>query len=102
MIQDSIRGGRYPIKENQKDFANIIEIKNRSNSDEIEQDREQIQIETRIGEIYVINNYLPGTQHLPGVIELDVLDSFNMLCRRAERANSGTSVTKIKKNKFLN
>jgi hypothetical protein len=28
---------------------------------------------------------VPNIQHLPGVIEMDVLDSFKMLCRRVAR-----------------
>jgi hypothetical protein len=28
---------------------------------------------------------MPNIQHLPGVIEMDVLDSYKMLCRRLER-----------------
>jgi hypothetical protein len=35
--------------------------------------------------LYTLNNYVPNIQHLPGVIETDVLDSFKMLCRRLER-----------------
>jgi hypothetical protein len=48
--------------------------------------------------LYTINNYLPTIQHLPGVIETDVLDSFRMLCRRSGRItddpkNNSKSIT---------
>jgi hypothetical protein len=33
----------------------------------------------------VLNNYIQSIQHLPGVIEIDALDSFKMLSRRVER-----------------
>lgn len=48
-----------------------------------------IKVETRIGDLYVANNYLPNIQYLPGVVELDVLDSFKMICRRIERLDQG-------------
>jgi hypothetical protein len=35
--------------------------------------------------LYIISNYLPNIEHLPGVIEVDVLDSFKILCRRLGR-----------------
>jgi hypothetical protein len=30
-------------------------------------------------------------QHLPGIIEIDALDSFKMLCRRLERIDKSIS-----------
>jgi hypothetical protein len=33
----------------------------------------------------VLNNYIQSIQHLPGVIEIDALDSFKMLSRRVGR-----------------
>jgi hypothetical protein len=30
-------------------------------------------------------------QHLPGIIEIDILDSFKMLCRRLERIEKSTN-----------
>jgi hypothetical protein len=32
-----------------------------------------------------MNNYIQSIQHLPGVIEIDALDSFKMLSRRVGR-----------------
>ncbi|HEX6293671.1 MAG TPA: hypothetical protein VFZ46_00825 [Nitrososphaeraceae archaeon] len=32
-----------------------------------------------------MNNYIQSIQHLPGVIEIDALDSFKMLSRRIGR-----------------
>ncbi|MGA7900814.1 MAG: hypothetical protein WCA39_18365, partial [Nitrososphaeraceae archaeon] len=49
-----------------------------------------IRIEVRMQDLYTLNNYLPNIQHLPGVIETDVLDSFRMLCRRLGRVTADT------------
>ncbi len=88
MIQDSIRSGRYPQEtEAQKRLAELLQVVNKSESDEL--DAPHIQIETRIKELYVLNNYVPNIEHLPGIIEQDVLDSFKMICRRADRIKSG-------------
>jgi hypothetical protein len=37
----------------------------------------------------VVSNYIPNIQHLPGVIELDVVDSFKMICRKLDRLDQG-------------
>ena len=83
MIEDSIHSGRYPLSDTQKRFANSVQVINRSDSDDLQS--HVIKIEARIEDLYIISNYVPNLQHLPGVIEQDVLDFFQMLCRRLER-----------------
>lgn len=83
MIEDSIHSGRYPLSDTQKRFANSVQVINRSDSDDLQS--HVIKIEVRIGDLYIISNYVPNLQHLPGVIEQDILDFFQMLCRRLER-----------------
>jgi hypothetical protein len=83
MVQDSIHSGKYPLEDNQRDLANSIQIINRSSSDDLKSS--DIKIEVRLQDLFVLNNYVPNIQHLPGIIEIDVLDSFKMLCRRLER-----------------
>jgi hypothetical protein len=75
MIEDSIHSGRYPM--------GLVQIINRSSSDDLKD--KDIKIEVRIRDLYVLNNYIQSIQHLPGVIEIDALDSFKMLSRRVER-----------------
>jgi hypothetical protein len=88
MIQDSVHSGRYPFEtEGQKKFAGLLEVTNKSDDDDM--GAPNIQIETRIKELYVLSNYVPNIEHLPGIIEQDVLESFKMLCRRLERIKSG-------------
>jgi hypothetical protein len=86
MIQDSIQSGKYPLEYQQKNFSESVKIINRSESEDLKSN--DIKIEVRIQNLYTINNYLPNIQHLPGVIEMDILDSFKMLCRRSERLSS--------------
>ncbi|HEY7226542.1 MAG TPA: hypothetical protein VH481_00250 [Nitrososphaeraceae archaeon] len=88
MIQDSICSGRYPLEDKQKNFLDSVKIINRSESEDLRSN--DIKIEVKIQNLYTINNYLPNIQHLPGVIEMDILDSFKMLCRRSERLSSDT------------
>jgi hypothetical protein len=38
-------------------------------------------------DLYIVSNYIPNIEHLPGIIEADVLDYFKILCRRLERMN---------------
>jgi hypothetical protein len=90
MVQDSIHSGKYPLEDNQRDLANSIQIINRSSSDDLKSS--DIKIEVRLQDLFVLNNYMPNIQHLPGIIEIDVLDSFKMLCRRLERIDK--SITK--------
>ena len=74
---------------------NLIQIYckviNRSDSDDLKSS--EIKIEVRIQGLYIISNYVPNIEHLPGVIEADVLDSFKILCRRLGRMtdNAGNS-----------
>ena len=89
MVQDSIHSGKYPLEDNQRDLAVSIEIINRSPLDDLKSD--DIKIEVRLQNLYVLNNYLSDMQHLPGIIEIDVLDSFKMLCRRLARINKSLS-----------
>lgn len=94
MIEDSVRSGRYPLQtETQKKMAGSLRVLNKSDHDDLEQER--IEVETRIGDLYVLNNYTRGIKHLPGVIELDVLDSFKMICRKLERTDSGMQIARL-------
>jgi hypothetical protein len=96
MIEDSIHSGKYPLQDKQqKHWTNLVEVINRSDSEDLKSS--DIKIEIRIQNLYTINNYVPNIQHLPGVIEIDVLDSVKMLCRRLERVvvdRSGSSYPK--------
>jgi hypothetical protein len=84
MIEDSIHSGIYPLsQESEKQMAGLVQIINRSSSDDLKD--KDIMIEVRIKDLYVLNNYIQSIQHLPGVIEIDALDSFRMLSRRAGR-----------------
>lgn len=88
MIEDSVRSGSYPLDTDaQKKLAGALQVANRSDSEDLK--GSDIRIETRVQELYVINNYIPNIQHLPGVIELDVVDSFKMICRKLERLDHG-------------
>jgi len=88
MIEDSVRSGSYPLdNDTQKKLAGALQVANRSGTEDLK--GSDIRIETRVQELYVINNYIPNIQHLPGVIELDVVDSFKMICRKLERLDHG-------------
>jgi hypothetical protein len=89
MVQDSIHSGKYPLENNQRGLANSIQIINRSSKDDLE--GSDIKIEVRLQDLFVLNNYVPNIQHLPGIIEIDILDSFKMLCRRLERIEKSTN-----------
>jgi hypothetical protein len=89
MVQDSIHSGKYPLENNQRGLANSIQIINRSSKDDLESS--DIKIEVRLQDLFVLNNYVPNIQHLPGIIEIDILDSFKMLCRRLERIEKSTN-----------
>jgi len=87
MIQESIQAGRYPLEnENQKKYAKFVKIVNRSDSEDLKSN--DIRIEVRIQDLFTLNNYVPNIEHLPGIIEMDILDSYKMLCRRTERVSS--------------
>ena len=83
MIEDSIHDGKYPLEDQQKRFSNSLQVINRSDSDDLKSS--DIKIEVRIQGLYIISNYFPNIEHLPGIIEVDVLDSFKILCRRLGR-----------------
>ena len=84
MIEESIHSGRYPLNQDiEKQTAGLVQIINRSSSEDLKD--KDIKIEVRLKDLYVLNNYIQGIQHLPGVIEIDALDSFKMLSRRVGR-----------------
>lgn len=86
MIQESIQAGRYPLEnENQKKYVKYVKIINRSDSEDLKSN--DIRIEVRIQDLFSLNNYVPNIEHLPGIIEMDILDSYKMLSRRAERVH---------------
>ena len=90
MIEDTIHSGRYPFDDKlQKHLAGFVKVINRSDSEDLK--TKDIKIEVRIQDLYTINNYFPNIQHLPGVIEIDVLDSFKMLCRRTGRVEKDSN-----------
>ena len=74
---------RFPMNQDEKQMAGLVQIINRSSSDDLKE--KDIRIEVRLKDLYVLNNYIQGIQHLPGVIEIDALDSFKMLSRRIGR-----------------
>jgi hypothetical protein len=87
MIEESIHAGKYPLEDQeQKKFAKLVKITNRSESDDLKSN--DIKIEVRIQNLFVLNNYVPDIEHLPGIIEMDILDSFKILCRRIGRISS--------------
>jgi len=88
MVQDSIHSGQYPLDDNQRDLANSIQVINRSSLDDLK--GQEIKIEVKLKDLYVLNNYVSDMRHLPGIIEIDVLDSFKMLCRRLERVDKSS------------
>lgn len=94
MIEDSVRSGRYPLDtEAQKKFAGQLQVINRSGTEDMKAG--DIRVETRVQDLYVVSNYVQGIQHLPGVIELDAIDSFKMLCRKLERLDSPAGLHQI-------
>jgi hypothetical protein len=72
-----------PFEDQQKRFANSMQVINRSDSDDL--NSSEIKIEVRIQGLYNFSNYVPNIEHLPGVIEVNVLDSFKILSRRLGR-----------------
>jgi len=83
LIEESIHSGKHPLdQEIEKQMASHVQVINRSSDDLKDED---INIEVRLKDLYVLNNYIQSIQHLPGVIETDALDSFKMLSRRQGR-----------------
>jgi hypothetical protein len=94
MVEESVKSGRYPLEtEAQKKFAGSLQVINKSGAEDLH--GSCIVIETRVHDLYVINNYVSNIQHLPGAIEVDVLDSFKMICRKLERLDSGVSLKRL-------
>lgn len=60
-------------------MAGLVQIINRSSSDDLKEKNIEIGKEVRLKDLYVLNNYIQSVQHLPGIIEVDALDSFKML-----------------------
>ena len=83
MIEHSIHNAKYPLGDQEQHLAKYVEVINESGSEDLK--NEDIKIKVRIENVYTINNYIPNIEHLPGIIEMDVLDSFKMLCRRNAR-----------------
>jgi hypothetical protein len=83
MIEDSIHNAKYPLGDQEQHLAKYVEVINESGSEDLK--NEDIKIKVRIENVYTINNYVPNMEHLPGIIEMDILDSFKMLCRRIAR-----------------
>ena len=84
MIEDSIRSGKYPLNQDEeKQMAGLVQVINRSSSDDLKE--KDIKIEVRLNDLYVLNNYIQSLSHLPGLIEVDALDSFKILSRRVGR-----------------
>ena len=75
-----------------KFMKKTFQVINRSDSDDLKSS--EIKIEVRMRGLYIISNYVPNIQHLPGIIEGDVLDYFKILCRRLERMNDDTNNAK--------
>ena len=101
MIEDTLHSGKYTFEnERQKFFSGSVEVINRSNSEDLK--HKDIKIEVRVQNLYTLNSYVPNIQHLAGVIESDVLDSFKMLCRRLERIKESNIDTTSKDISFNN
>ena len=98
MIEESFRSGKYPLtQESEKQKSQLVKVINRSDSEDMKGDN--IVIETRITDFFVMNNYVSEITHLPGMIEMDALDSFKMLSTRIDRVKNDLSNITIKKGK---
>ena len=96
MIEESFRLGKYPLtQDSEKQKSQLVKVINRSASEDMK--GENIVIETRISNFFVMNNYVSEITHLPGMIEMDTLDSFKMLSRRIDRVKNDLSNITIKK-----
>ena len=75
MIEDSIHSGRYPLNQGtEKQMAGPLQVINRSSSDDLKKEN-YIKIEVKLKDLYALNNYIQSIQHLPGIFEMDALDS---------------------------
>jgi len=98
MIEESFRSGKYPLtQESERQKSQLVKVINRSDSEDMKGDN--IIIETRISDFFVMNNYVSEITHLPGMIEMDTLDSFKMLSRRIDRVKNDLSNITIKNTK---
>ena len=98
MIEESFRSGKYPLtQESEKQKSQLVKVINRSASEDMKGGN--IVIETRISDFFVMNNYVSEITHLPGMIEMDAVDSFKMLSRRIDRVKNDLSNITIKKGK---
>jgi len=96
MIEESFHSEKYPLtQETEKQMSKLVKVINRSSSDDLKGDN--IIIETRINDFFVMNNYVSDITHLPGMIEMDALDSFKMLSRRMDRIKNDANNITIKK-----
>lgn len=96
MIEESFHSEKYPLtQETEKQMSKLVKVINRSSSEDLKGDN--IIIETRINDFFVMNNYVPDITHLPGMIEMDALDSFKMLSRRMDRIKNDANNITIKK-----
>ena len=96
MIEESFRSGKYPLtQESERQKSQLVKVINRSASEDMKGDN--IVIETRITDFFVMNNYVSEITHLPGMIEMDAVDSFKMLSRRIDRVKNDLSNITIKK-----
>ena len=96
LIEESFRSGKYPLtQDSEKQKSQLVKVINRSSSEDMK--GHNIIIETRINDFFVMNNYVSEITHLPGMIELDTLDSFKMLSRRIDRVKSDLNNITIKK-----
>jgi hypothetical protein len=88
LIEESLRTGKYPFSsENEVKMSQRVQINSKSTTDSLKD--ENIIIEIKLDDFYVINNYNCKLSHLPGIIEIDSLDSFKMLSRRLSRIDKG-------------
>jgi len=91
MIEDSIKSGRYPLEtETQKKCAALLKVTNKAASDDLRSG--DAAVEVRVGDLYFATNFSQNMQHLPGVIEMDVLDCFKLICRKVDRIDTGLKI----------
>lgn len=91
MIEESIKSGRYPLEtDTQKKCAGLLKVTSKAASDDLRSG--DAAVEVRVGDIYVATNFSQNMQHLPGVIEMDVVDSFKLICRKVERIDTGLKI----------
>ncbi|HEX9677744.1 hypothetical protein [Nitrososphaera sp.] len=91
MIEESIKSGRYPLEtETQKKCAGLLKVTSKSATDDLKSG--DAAVEVRVGDLYFTTNFSPNIHHLPGVIEMDVLDCFRLICRKADRIDTGVKL----------